>query len=214
MSNDVTAAEINTSFEQWELLANTTQASTDNNVREQLRVITLNQFRKSHLLVNEALSGLDEQVASDLADESTLFDVGVADRIIELAQRRKSIIELSLSYPKLPTGTAETDDSELASSEVDIVFDQIVQAIGGTGENLNHSETQLLRTLLALPGTEMTKKQFLDAGLVIGDAPSIFTGTISALINKVNASTSKFRIEKVLGQGGYRARGYKITQLF
>lgn len=210
MSNLIDPRPIHESFEQWELIAETAQRSTDDYVTSELAALALSQFKKSHLLVNEVLGQIDTSMKGVLEDETVAFDPAAANRLIGLSYQRKAVVDMSLRYPR-QVEEENGNRSERSAADIELECDEIAVAVEIGGSRLNPEERVLLKKLLSEPEKPFSKSEFIEAGFDDKQEGSIFTGCINMLISKVNDSRSRYRIIKVGAPS--RTRGYKLTSL-
>jgi hypothetical protein len=216
MSNEVFPTNLVESFEQWQLLASTAEMSTDMDVKNSVAGIALGQFRKSHLLVNEAIEQTEDAISICLDEQPYGYTLENAESLVRLARMRQSVIELAFRYPKGTYVKRKNEHIvELPPAEGYPASEEIFKEIQASGRELNSEESFLLKQLASHPEVHLAKRHFIEAGFASDSDPAIFTGTINSLIGKFNGIGLKYRIEKLHSANNsksQRTMGYRFIR--
>lgn len=216
MSNEVFPTDLVESFEQWQLLASTAEMSTDLDIKNSVAGIALGQFKKSHLLVNEAIEQTEDAISICLDEQPYGYTLENAESLVRLAKMRQSVIELAFRYPKGAYVKRKIERVvDLPPVEGYPDSEEIFKEIQASGRELNSEESFLLRQLASHPEVHLAKRHFMAAGFAPDSDPSIFTGTINSLIQKFNGIGLDYRIEKLhsaKNTNSQRTLGYRFIR--
>lgn len=200
--------EIVHAAEEWQQVVDLTETVSNENTARELAGVALSQFKTFHGLVNERLENIDERSQQLIEDGQLDFHQSSADKLVFLSQERQDLINFTHSLYPEESIRAETADSK----EVDIenAVDEIREELGDQDLAFSREGEIILRQFLSQPETELTKHDFIAAGFP-KEHPSLFTGIMKHIADRINSTYTKLRIEKVTQKKSGRTRAYKLV---